>query len=246
VTISVVTWNIKGRAQPDLERVAVQLDDFGADVVALQEVLRRQASGLARRLGWATAHWSFKHLPFPSPPEGHAVLSPHSLVDAETVTVSEGAPFWSYRRRIAQLCAFGVGGRTLHMANTHLASDDRGARAAQAERLLTHVQSDSWVVGDLNASPGGAVLQLFRAAGLRDAWAELHPGAQRGEGATNWRRSDPDDRPTNRIDYVLVPAGCRVVAAAVPSATDSDLSAYRRLSDHLPVRVEVEVSADPS
>jgi endonuclease/exonuclease/phosphatase family metal-dependent hydrolase len=28
----------------------------------------------------------------------------------------------------------------------------------------------------------------------------------------------------------------------VPSAADSDLSAYRRLSDHLPVRVDVEIS----
>jgi endonuclease/exonuclease/phosphatase family metal-dependent hydrolase len=240
VSIRVVTWNIKGSAQPDLEQVAVQLDDFGADVVALQEVRRRQASALAQRLGWVTAHWSFKHLPFPSPAEGHAVLSPHQLVGEETVTLSEGAPFWSYRRRIAQLCALDVGGRTLHIANTHLASDDRAARAAQAERLLTRVQPDDFVVGDLNASPGGAVLQLFRAAGLRDAWAELHPDAQSAEGATNWRSRDPDDRPTNRIDYVLVPADVRLVSATVPSAQDSDLSAYRRVSDHLPVRVEAE------
>jgi endonuclease/exonuclease/phosphatase family metal-dependent hydrolase len=241
VGITVVTWNIKGSAQPDLERVGQMLDSFGADVVALQEVRRAQASDLARRLGWVTAHWSFKHSPLFSPPEGHAVLSPHRLISAETVALSKGAPFWSYRRRIAQLCALDVGGTTLPLANTHLASDDRPARAAQAQRLLTQVQSDSLVVGDLNASPGGAVLELFRGAGLRDAWAELHPDAQRGEGATNWRRSDPDDRPTNRIDYVLVPASVGLVSATVPSATDSDLSAYRLLSDHLPVRVVVEI-----
>ena len=244
MSITVVTWNIRGKAQPDLERVGQMLDSFGADVVALQEGQRRQASALAQRLSWVTAHWSFKHLPFPSPAEGHAVLSPHRLVGEETVTLSEGEPFWSYRRRIAQLCALDVGGRTLHLANTHLASDDRAARAEQAERLLTQVQPGSLVAGDLNASPDGAVLRLFRGAGLRDAWAELHPDAQGAEGATNWRLHDPDDRPSKRIDYVLVPAGVRVVVANVPSAVDDDLSAYRRLSDHLPVRVEVEIFAN--
>jgi endonuclease/exonuclease/phosphatase family metal-dependent hydrolase len=242
VSITVVTWNIKGSAQPDLDRVGQVLDSFGADIVALQEVRRRQVSALAQRLGWVSAQWSFKHLPLFSPAEGLALLSPHPLVTEQTDTLSEGAPFWSYRRRIAQLCALDVGGRTLHIANTHLASDDRAARAAQAERLLTHVQADSLVVGDLNASAGGGVLQLFHGAGLRDAWAELHPDAQGTEGATNWRARDPDDRPSNRIDYVLVPAGFDHAAATVPSADDSDLTAYRRLSDHLPVRVEVETS----
>jgi endonuclease/exonuclease/phosphatase family metal-dependent hydrolase len=242
VSITVVTWNLRGKEQPDLGRVGQVLDSFGADVVALQEVRRTQAGASALSLGWATAHWSFKHWPIPSPAEGLAVLSPHPLVDQETVTLSEGAPFWSYRRRIAQLCALDVGGQTVHLANTHLASDDRAARAAQAERMLTQVHPDSLVVGDLNASPGGAVLQLFRGTGLRDAWAELHPDASGTDGATNWRVPDPDDRPSNRIDYVLVPAAVRIVAATVPSAADSDLSAYRRLSDHLPVRVEVEIS----
>jgi len=241
--MTVVTWNIKGSAQPDLDRVGQVLDSFGADVVALQEVRRRQVSALAQRSGWVTAHWSFKHLPLFTPAEGLALLSPHRLIETRTVTLSEREPFWSYRRRIAQLCALDVGGRTLHIANTHLASDDRAARAAQAERLVTQVQSDSLAVGDLNASPGGAVLQLFRGAGLRDAWAELHPDAQGTEGATNWRARDPDDRPSTRIDYVLVPEGFAVVASSVPSAADSDLSAFRQLSDHLPVRVEVEISA---
>jgi endonuclease/exonuclease/phosphatase family metal-dependent hydrolase len=93
VSVVVVTWNIKGSAQPDLGRLAERLDDFGADVVALQEVRRRQADALAQRVGWLTAHWSFKHLPLFSPPEGHAMLSPHRLIGVEAVTLSEGEPF---------------------------------------------------------------------------------------------------------------------------------------------------------
>jgi endonuclease/exonuclease/phosphatase family metal-dependent hydrolase len=242
VSITVVTWHVHGSGRPDVDKIGEVLDGLGADVVVLQEVRRRQAGALAQRSNWMTEHWSFKHLPLFSPAEGLAVLSPHRLVDARTVTLSEGEPFWSYRRRIAQLCALDVGGRTLLMANTHLASDDRNARRAQAARLLTQVQPGSVLAGDLNASPGGEVMQLFLGAGLRDAWAELHPDAQGTEGATNWRRRDPDDKPSNRLDYVLLPAELAVVAATVPSAADSDLSAYRRLSDHLPVRVDVEIS----
>jgi endonuclease/exonuclease/phosphatase family metal-dependent hydrolase len=241
VSITVVTWNVHGSDRPDVDEIGELLDGLGADVVALQEVRRRQADALAQRLSWATEHWSFKHLPLFSPAEGLAVVSPHRLVDARTVTLSEAEPFWSYRRRIAQLCTLDVGGRALHMANTHLASHDRNARRAQAARLLTLVEPGSLVAGDLNASPGGEVMQLFRGAGLRDAWAEVHPDAQGTEGATNWRRRDPDDKPSNRVDYVLVPAGFAGVAATVPSSV-SDLSAYRRLSDHLPVRVEVEIA----
>ena len=235
MSITAVTWNIHGSGRPDVAVICELLRGFSPDVVALQEVRRAQAGALAQSLGWATAHWSFKHWPIPSPAEGLAVLSPHRLVDAETVTLSTWEPPWTYRRRIAQLCALDAGGSELRLTNTHLASDDANARRAQAERLLARVRPDSFLAGDLNARPGGAALQLLLDAGLRDAAAT--------EGATNWRPGDPDDRPTNRIDYVLVPAGSLVVAATVPSSADSDLTAYRRLSDHLPVRAEVEISA---
>lgn len=235
-----MTWNIHGSARPDLAAIGERLRAFGADVIALQEVHRRQARALRQGLGCVTGHWSFKHLPLGNPAEGLAVLSPHPLVDARTVRLSRCAPPWSYRRRIAQLCVLNVGEGRLRLANSHLASDDADARFEQAQRLLALLEDGSFVVGDLNARPGRRVLRHLLDAGLRDAWAELHRGASSGEGPTNWRRRDPDDRPSDRIDYVLVPAGYRVVTAAVPSAADSDLSSYRRLSDHLPVRVEIE------
>jgi endonuclease/exonuclease/phosphatase family metal-dependent hydrolase len=235
VSITIVTWNLHGSERPDVAAIGELLGGFSADVVALQEVRRAQAGALVQSLSWATVHWSFKHWPIPSPAEGLAVLSPHRLVDAETVTLSTLEPPWTYRRRIAQLCTLDVPGNELQLANAHLASDDANARRVQAERLLSRVRPDSFVVGDLNARPGGAVLRLLLDLGLRDA-ADT-------EGATNWRPGDPDDRPTNRIDYVLVPARFDLIAANVPSADDDDLTAYRRLSDHLPVRVEVETSA---
>jgi endonuclease/exonuclease/phosphatase family metal-dependent hydrolase len=226
VSIRVVTWNLHGSAQPDVGEVGELLRASGADVVALQEVQRRPARTLAAALGSVTAEWSFKHWPLPTPAEGLAVLSAHRLVDARTITLSKCAPPWSYRRRIAQLCALEVGGQTLRLVNCHLANDDADARLAQAQRLLTQHEPGSFVAGDLNARPGGRVLRLLRDAGLRDARAEAHPDAA-------------DDY----IDYILVPEGWRVVDAWSPSAADSDLAMYRRLSDHLPVRADFEISA---
>jgi endonuclease/exonuclease/phosphatase family metal-dependent hydrolase len=244
VDVTVVTWNVHGSVRPDLHAIAERLVTFDADVVALQEVQRRQARTLARALDSETAHWSFKHWPLPKPAEGHAVLSRHRLGDEQTIRLSRCVLPWSYRRRIAQLCALDLGAHPLRLANCHLANDDADARLAQAERLRARLQRGAFVAGDLNANPGRPALRLLLDAGLRDAWAEAHPNVERAHGATNWRPSDADDRPTNRIDYILVPEAYRVVAATVPSAVDSDLSAYRRLSDHLPVRAELEYVAD--
>jgi endonuclease/exonuclease/phosphatase family metal-dependent hydrolase len=244
VNLTVVTWNVHGSAGPDLDAIGERLRAFGADIVALQETRRRQADALAQRLGWMTAHWSFKHLPLGTSAEGLAVLSPHPLVDARTVTLSRGAPPWSYRRRIAQLCVLDAGDHQLRLANCHLASESADARFEQAQRLVDLLDPGSFVVGDLNAQPGRRVLRLLLGAGLRDAWAELHPNAPDTDGATSWRARDTDDRPSDRIDYILVPSRDRIIAATVPTAADSDLSAYRRLSDHLPVRAVLEDQPD--
>ncbi len=154
--------------------------------------------------------------------------------DTRTVALSKGAAPWSYRRRIAELCTLELDGRRLRLANCHLAFDDADERLAQAERLLARLQPGTFVVGDLNARPGGDVLRLLLGAGLRDAWAELHPDATDTDGVTNWRSRDLDDRPANRLDCILVPQGYQVVTATVPCAVDSDLTAFRRLSDHRP------------
>jgi endonuclease/exonuclease/phosphatase family metal-dependent hydrolase len=225
VSIGVVTWNLRGRARPDLGKIGELLTRFGADIVALQEVQRQQVRALAAALGSVTAEWSFKHWPFPTPAEGLAVLSRHRLLRARAITLSKCVPPWSYRRRIAQLCALEIGGRAVRLANCHLANDDAEARLAQAQRLLTELEPGSFVAGDLNARRGGRVLRLLRDAGLRDARAEAHPDAA-------------DDY----IDYVLVPEGWRVIDVWTPSATDSDLATYARLSDHLPVRADFEMA----
>ena len=69
--LTVVTWNLQGRAGLDAAAVAGVLTRFGADVVALQEVQRGQARAVSDRLG-ADWHgvWGFKHWPVVTRPEG--------------------------------------------------------------------------------------------------------------------------------------------------------------------------------
>jgi endonuclease/exonuclease/phosphatase family metal-dependent hydrolase len=233
--VGISTWNIHGSARPDLDAVVQRIRAMDADVVALQEVQRRQATAIARALGWPTAHWSFKHFPIVKPPEGHAVLSPHPLTWARTVVLSRWVPPWSHRRRIAQLVRVRLAERDLSLANAHLASTSADDRLAQTRRLLAALPPGTVVAGDLNARPGSDVHRLFATAGLEDAWGTLHPDANEPDGATHWRPRDPDDAPTRRIDYILVPAQDQILAATVPTAADSDMAAYRHLSDHLPV-----------
>jgi endonuclease/exonuclease/phosphatase family metal-dependent hydrolase len=240
VAITVLTWNLHGSARPDLDAVAEQLRVMAPDVAAVQEVQHGQAIAIARALGWASAHWSFKHFPVVKAPEGLAVLSPHPLEEARTVVLSRCIPPWSHRRRIAQLVRLRLAERILPLANTHLASGDARARLPQARRLLAVLQPGTLVVGDLNDRPGSDVLGLFTAAGLRDTWGALHPDAPEADGATHWRPRDQDERPTRRLDYVLAPQGDHLLAATVPTAAGSDLGAFRRLSDHLPLTTRLD------
>jgi endonuclease/exonuclease/phosphatase family metal-dependent hydrolase len=240
MVVTISTWNLHGSARPDIDAVVRRLRVMAPDVAALQEVQRGQADAIARALGWTTAHWSFKHFPVLRAPEGLAVLSPHPLVEARTIVLTRWIPPWSPRRRIAQLVTCRVAERTVRLANVHLASDDADDRLAQARRLLARLRPGSLVVGDLNARPGSEVIRTFSAAGLSDAWGTLHPDATEADGATHWRPTDPDDRPTRRVDYILVPEADQILDATVPTAADSDMTAYRRLSDHLPVTSRLE------
>jgi len=212
VATTVVTWNLRGRRRPDLDAVAAELAARRPDVVALQEVQRRQAGAIARLLGWAPGHWSFKHWPLVAWPEGLAVLAPGGVAGSavRTIVLSRGAPRWSWRRRIAQLARIDdVAG--LVIANVHLATEAR-ARVAQARRLAGAVPAHALVAGDLNARTGSDTLAVLRDAG--------------------WTAADAPG-----IDHVLVPRGARVVTVDAPRR-----GAFAALSDHAPVTVTVDTS----
>ena len=236
MALRLTTWNIQGRAGPDLRAVAEVLRGALVDVAVLQEVQRRQAHTLAAELGWSVA-WRWKHWPVVLPAEGLAVLRPGAITGVAAETLAQPWAFWSSDRRIALGADLGP---AVRVVCTHLGAGVGDAERTRQARLVARLAGPLGVVaGDLNTDPGSSVLRTFRDAGLRDAWGEVHGEADRG--FTNWgggRRTDP---PTRRLDYVLVGRAVEVVAADVPSFGDPDFERYGELSDHLPLTVTLDV-----
>lgn len=230
---TVVTWNLQGRMQPDLGAVAAVLTSLEADVIALQEVQRDQAEALADALGHMVG-WAFKHWPVVARPEGLALMAP-VFDQLERTVLAHRWQLWSWRRRVA-LSARILGDRGFRIVDAHLGADvDDVERLRQAKIVLGLDPRADFVVGDMNARPGGVVVEHLARAGYRDAWATC-----RGDepGHTNWSLGPRDGAPDQRLDFVFVAEGWEVVDAEVagPEWEGIDLAA---LSDHLPLRVEV-------
>ena len=61
--VRVLTWNVQGAQGLDVDRTAAIIGSAAPDVVALQEIQRRQAMALARALSAPSRRWAFKHWP---------------------------------------------------------------------------------------------------------------------------------------------------------------------------------------
>lgn len=241
VATRLLTWNLQGREHPDLGQVAAHVEHLGADVVALQEVSRRQARRLAARLGWSV-EWRFKHWSVVVPPEGLALLSPDPIQGTATTHLAHRYRPWSWRRRIAVGATVATPDGPFGVVVVHLGAavgdEERSRQARLAIGALDATGAPKGVLaGDLNTHPGSPVLAVLGDAGLRDAWAAARPGEA---GPTNWRPGPRDRPPTQRLDYVLVGDGLDVVAADVPGPGDADLGRFAALSDHLPLAVTVK------
>ena len=226
-TWRVLTWNILGARNPNLDVVSKVVSGYLPDVVVLQEVRRHQAHGLAGRLGWKVV-WTRKHYPF-SPlvwwrAEGLAILTPHSVDELVSISISPGVSTWTFKHRVAMAVTVSRTGETLRVANTHLASHDADERIAQARRVLPLVggRRPAVVAGDFNAVDELEVIREFGAAELVD------PGGD---------YSNPSIAPNQRLDYILIPDSATVTAQLTPEGGES----WNQLSDHLPVFVEFSV-----
>ncbi|MEY2521939.1 MAG: hypothetical protein QOJ66_504 [Ilumatobacteraceae bacterium] len=226
-TWRVLTWNILGAHDPNLDVISKVISGYLPDVVALQEVRRHQARGLASRLGWKVV-WTRKHYPF-SPlvwwrAEGLAMLTPHSIDELISISISPGVSTWTFKHRVAMAATVSRTGETLRVASTHLASHDADERIAQARRVLPLIanRQPAVVAGDFNAVDELEVIREFGAAALVDPGGEY---------------SNPSIAPRQRLDYVLIPESATVTAQVTPEGGES----WNQLSDHLPVLVEFSV-----
>lgn len=226
-TWRVLTWNLLGARSPNLDVISRVISGYLPDVVGLQEVRRYQARGLANRLGWKVV-WTRKHYPF-SPlvwwrAEGLAIVTPHSIDELISISISPGVSTWSFKHRVAMAVTVSRNGATLRVANTHLASHDADERIAQARRMLPLIGSlhPAVVAGDFNAVDELEVTREFGTASLVD------PGGD---------YSNPSIAPNQRLDYILIPESATVTSQLTPEGGES----WHQLSDHLPVLVEFSV-----
>ena len=211
--------------QPNLDVITEVIAGYAPDVVALQEVQRRQTRGLTRRLGWKVV-WSRKHFPY-SPlvwwrAEGLAIMTPHVVGDLISISISPGVSTWTYQHRVAMAATVTrPDADALRVVNTHLASHDADQRIAQARRVVPLIgdHRPAVVAGDLNAMDEVEVIREFGAVGLVD------PGGD---------YSNPSIAPVQRLDYVLVPESATVMSRLTPEGGER----WHQLSDHLPVLVE--------
>ena len=247
MAVVLTTWNLQGSHGLDVDEVVARVTASGTDVLLLQEVQRRQARAIARRLQARSRGWTFKHWPGHAASEGMAVMGvtrPAPLRRA--VATTHRWRWWSYRRRIVQLASVRLAsdGPVLRLVNVHLSPHDAGGqlRAGEVTWLLRRAAAMAPVamVGDFNAGPAAAVLKQLRDAGLRDAWADRH-GDDPAIGLTNWSGQPADIPPHQRIDYVWVSGEVAVKDATVPVHGQSGFEQLPLLSDHLPVTVTLDL-----
>jgi endonuclease/exonuclease/phosphatase family metal-dependent hydrolase len=226
----VLSWNLHGAARPPIARVAHVLERAAPDGVALQEIRRRQARQLAKRLGWHH-EWTFKHnayWPLWWRAEGLSILAPSALDDVWRTCLSVGVSRRSFRRRVAMAATVRrADGGALRLFDTHLATGDPQARLAQALRLTARIHEEAFhpvvLAGDLNARDEVELIRTFAPVGLVD------PG-----GAD----TSPAVAPVQRIDYILVPTEATIVDRRTPDGGPH----WAALSDHLPTLVEIRSS----
>jgi endonuclease/exonuclease/phosphatase family metal-dependent hydrolase len=254
MSLTVLSWNLKGSKGVDVRAVVDHIRAMAADVVVLQEVQFSQARAIARSLGAESRSWGFKHWPVRTWPEGMAVIGVTQRAPARTHAITHRRMPWSWRRRILQVATVRVdaepgtstgNGTDVTLVNVHLSAGDAAAvRVLEADAVVRRIaerRRPGMVAGDLNDRPGSDVYIRSEEAGLRDVWAVLRPDEP---GQTNWRAWVPGTPkpPTRRIDYVFVSDGLDPESVSVPRYGEPDFPPFASISDHLPVTATVAAS----
>lgn len=219
------------------------------DVIALQECpTEAEVAAAAQRLGMHHA-WFSPRWPGSGPWLGGfpgAILSRWPLAEVrDEVALRPDLTAGRFVRHWGNaLVRSPVGDLRVHAYHCCVGAEHEDVRCDELRSVLSQVRAGeaTALLGDHNARPGSAPLQLLTAAGFVDA----HAVAGCGEGSTF-----PAIDPLVRIDYAWVRNGrvltSRVVTEPPFGRTDGDPEPT--LSDHLPVLVEVALddtaAADP-
>lgn len=255
-SIKVITFNIRletdadGNDMWDLRKPSVA--DFlmyeEPDFLGMQEALLSQIRDLEGILdvyhrigvGRDDGQESGEFSPIFYQPSKWKLLSSGTFWLAET----PDQPSKSWDAALPRICTWGQfrqvdTKQTLFIFNTHFDHIGVQAREKSAELILQKIKelADGYPVvlmGDLNAEPVQAPIQLITSGGLKDAF-EAAPLRFGQEGTFNGFKYD--EIPSRRIDYVFVNDAFQVQKYAV----DSRIINGRFLSDHFPVIVQLKL-----
>ncbi|HVH05254.1 MAG TPA: endonuclease/exonuclease/phosphatase family protein [Myxococcota bacterium] len=226
--LTVATYNVHrwqgldGVRAPDPARAGFVISELGADVIALQEVLRpfdeddpveQLAEALQLHLAFVTTRVHRRG------EIGNAILSRWPITSVFSLDLS----FSRVERRSAVAVQFSGPDCSLAVVATHLALVDR-TRRRQVTSILQHPQLQGAVLlaGDLNA--------WRRCEATRTLERELV-----GKEPVAWPRSFPAARPVLALDRIYARG------AEILDVTVHDSAAARRASDHLPVVARVRI-----
>jgi len=230
--LTIMTWNLQGSQRPDITKVADKIQQFQPDIIAIQEIQKHQARGLARRLGWSYV-WAFKHNGYgpllPRRAEGMTIMSRLPLSNSGETTLTSEYGRFTYRRRIAMWADINLNAQAITLVNTHLASDDIGDEGiTQAQRLReiidTNGQHPTVIAGDFNDHQRPDIVEILNGDQNHEAWTNSTSRSRNG-------LTNPTKNPYQRLDHILVPRTHTIARVEVP---DTDQS-WIELSDHLPV-----------
>lgn len=226
--ITVATYNVhrwtgrNGRRTPDPSHAEFVLSELGADVIALQEVLRPLdedgvLEDIADRLGLHVAFAAARR--HKRGELGNAILSRWPILSASTLDISHSR----IEKRSAVAARFsGEMGRFAVIA-THLSLVDR-TRKRQVRALMGHpelaVTGPAILMGDMNA--------WRRCPATRELDEEL-----RMHDNLRWPASFPSAKPVLALDRIYARG------AHVSKVWSHDTEASRMASDHLPVIARV-------
>lgn len=225
----------------NLRKISALLDRLAPDVVALQEVDEcSRWAGNFDHLDYLRVHGGFPYSVFGinnrrtgllNLSYGNALLSRHTISHAETVVFGRG----SVGEKGFLFAEIEVDGRRVPVVNLHLHFGSRAQRLRQIDRLLAWLRDQhrlrrhAWsvgpiVCGDFNTPSTGDDATASLLSHLADYGDyELHPALM---------PTFPSPLPRRALDFVFLPAGCRLVSCEVVKSL---------LSDHRPVLVEVEL-----
>lgn len=222
-TYNVHRWTgIRGGRTPDPARAGFVISEIGADILALQEVLRPfdTPDPLERIADALQLHLVFVATRVHRRGEvGNAILSRWPITSVFTLDLS----FSRVERRSAVVAQFAGSDTSLSVVATHLALVDR-TRRRQVRSILEHprLQGPVVLLGDMNA--------WRNCEATRTLEEELVGGRE-----VTWPRTFPASRPVLALDRIYARGGQVSQIRAHVSA------AARRASDHLPVVARLEI-----